>query len=1578
MFANKKNFFATFLLTIMIVMGTFVFLSPQSVRADFGDSLLTFMGCDDSNNDGLNIEDCVSSGSGSGTVTDFTDFKGTLAAPDASGYASGLTQATDARTFILNVVNFALGFLGLIAVVIVIYGGVLMVTSAGGDGMGKGKKAITYAAIGLLVVMSSFALVNTILLAPSGSEKGGSGSSINTSTIRGVAGNARFNYLADQINTIILNVYNSYQFYLGAKQNIETAEANIMAFNSSACVVPMSNCVNQFSILVDGQLNQLTNLGNNPSANAKFTTGLAAYISTINALKNEKLPQISADISSADCNTDNKFAEFNPCTTNDLQSIRAKFDNLKKSISDSMSNTTNSKFLIDGYNEQLDTAAYQTAQIYQSVYGLASSQIGQQYFSQLIPAFAGSGGAAPTTTPTTTPNIDSYQPAADTGEYAKGKDKMGKYLPIGAPLTNIDQTFIKNILKALIQIKSILENIKFVDAVISADIKQGNAPLIVNFSSVGSKDPSGFGITDDRIEWDLNGDGDFSESTDAKCPEVKQAVASCIFSKPGTYRVTVRIKPISGKKNEATGLDWDQEIAPGISYIDILVNPPSTKINLTVKPTKGGVAQPVIKYDSKTQLIQTDADKVYFLLSQAQGGLTFDATKSTFSDGNTPITNDPSSKIRWNFGINSPQNDAYMIPSDKSLTLDQVYAQAGSYQVNFEVTDKNNVIDRKIFTLVVSNIAPIIANPPQTGIVGNELTFDGSESSSDGGPIIFNWKVEKEGGVPPATAFVQPLHNWLNQVAHAAASTPSISTLPPKLLNPTKRIEDNQFYHCSMPSGKDDLLKCTFKRAGLYKITLSLNDQDGVPREVSSNVIISSNPPTAGFKMVQLTPTVPALYKLDASQLSFDPDEKDNSNLEYSWEINPATCTLIGFADDTPDGDLIKSATDAFSTQTPCTKIKGFATGASKPVVKFTQKGDYAVNLVVRTNDEPNLTSDPVESLLNVDNILDVSWGEMKPSAILQVPAASKTTPPNPDQIPELVNTKPVAPITFTFNSSQAIGYDLDFGDGLSESGEMTKGAAKQVTHNYTKTGKFSAKLSVFDADDIENELSRNIFIGDSDNPVAIVTTKVNGSEIQPQTITLDGGTKLNNVIVVNRQDNILFDADRSLNTDGTGRRLIYSWNINNNEKQSTNKQVSHTFKNLSEKDQPYIVKLKVSNEQDASQNGEDSVNLLVIGAQPIVRSITAVPQGSTLTTPVAVNLNAVGASDPDGQIVQYKWWYYDAKRPPSPEERLGLQITTVPTASISIGTRGLEGETPQYAFGLEMTDNDNVVVSTDSQNIATRLNLVAPTVQVTNGPNKAPVARFTVDRTSVNVGETVNFASSSFDPDTGGGIKEYKWDFGDGSKGENKASVGHVYQKANVEGYRVKLTVVDSNFSEATSDSVRVFVDAQAGPPVAGFTVTQAPGSKAVKFNNTSTADEAAGSKLVRYSWDFDVNVDSNGDGKKDNDIDSGDQNPSHTYPEYGIFRAKLTVEDDQGQVQSVTNFVNVKPVTPTSVAGGVVPTDKSSSGGFSSATKTTGANLFVAGDQVDPRLLIVSMAAYAILLSIAFSKNKKNSQNK
>jgi hypothetical protein len=72
--------------------------------------------------------------------------------------------SSDFRTAIRGFLNYFLGFLGLIAVAVVVYGGIMMVTAQGDDGqIGKAKKMIMWAMVGIVIVLLSYAIVSLFI-----------------------------------------------------------------------------------------------------------------------------------------------------------------------------------------------------------------------------------------------------------------------------------------------------------------------------------------------------------------------------------------------------------------------------------------------------------------------------------------------------------------------------------------------------------------------------------------------------------------------------------------------------------------------------------------------------------------------------------------------------------------------------------------------------------------------------------------------------------------------------------------------------------------------------------------------------------------------------------------------------------------------------------------------------------------------------------------------------------------------------------------------------------------------------------------------------------------------------------------------------------------------------------------------------------------------------------------------------------------------------------------------------------------------------------------------------------------------
>lgn len=70
----------------------------------------------------------------------------------------------DPRETAANIIRVGLGVLGIVAVIIVLYGGVLWMTAAGNDErVGTAKKVLFSGLIGLIIILSAFALTQFVI-----------------------------------------------------------------------------------------------------------------------------------------------------------------------------------------------------------------------------------------------------------------------------------------------------------------------------------------------------------------------------------------------------------------------------------------------------------------------------------------------------------------------------------------------------------------------------------------------------------------------------------------------------------------------------------------------------------------------------------------------------------------------------------------------------------------------------------------------------------------------------------------------------------------------------------------------------------------------------------------------------------------------------------------------------------------------------------------------------------------------------------------------------------------------------------------------------------------------------------------------------------------------------------------------------------------------------------------------------------------------------------------------------------------------------------------------------------------------
>jgi len=138
---------------------------------------------------------------------------------------------------------------------------------------------------------------------------------------------------------------------------------------------------------------------------------------------------------------------------------------------------------------------------------------------------------------------------------------------------------------------------------------------------------------------------------------------------------------------------------------------------------------------------------------------------------------------------------------------------------------------------------------------------------------------------------------------------------------------------------------------------------------------------------------------------------------------------------------------------------------------------------------------------------------------------------------------------------------------------------------------------------------------------------------------------------------------------------------------------------------------------------------------------------------------------------------------------------------------------------------------------------------------NTAPTAIFTASPLSGVAPLTVNFSALlSTDPDGDDTIKEYEWNFSDGS-GSGK-SVSHIFTSAGT--FPVVLKVIDdSGATDTAQETITVSAASGGGTtggtgPMASFTATPILGASPLTVTFNASASAYAGHAITYYSWDF------------------------------------------------------------------------------------------------------------------------------
>ena len=418
--------------------------------------------------------------------------------------------------------------------------------------------------------------------------------------------------------------------------------------------------------------------------------------------------------------------------------------------------------------------------------------------------------------------------------------------------------------------------------------------------------------------------------------------------------------------------------------------------------------------------------------------------------------------------------------------------------------------------------------------------------------------------------------------------------------------------------------------------------------------------------------------------------------------------------------------------------------------------------------------------------------------------------------------------------------WDVD-GDGSVDA--TTSGATRD--HTYGSTGEKTPSVTVADADGATAEASTSVQVVSANSaPTASLTHSPSNPETG-EAVTLDA----------------------SASSDPDGSIAEYRWDVDGDgsvDATTSGATYGHAYGSTGEK----TPSVTVADDAGATAEAADTVQVMSANTAPTA-SLTHSP--SNPETGETVTFDASGSSDPDGDVVEYRW---DVDGDGTVDD-----ITTISTYSHAYGSAG------DRTAVVTVADNEGAEAQAQS------------TVQVVSG-NTAPTAALTHSPTNPSVGETVTFdASGSSDPD--GDVVEYRWDVdGDGTVDDitTISTYSHAYGSGG--DYTARVTVVDNEGAEAQAQST---VQVASGNTAPTADLTHSPTNPSV--GETVTFDASGSSdpdgSIVEYRWDFD------GDGTVDNVTTISTY--SHAYGSSGDYGATVTVYDEDGASDLATTTVQV-----------------------------------------------------------------------
>ncbi len=459
------------------------------------------------------------------------------------------------------------------------------------------------------------------------------------------------------------------------------------------------------------------------------------------------------------------------------------------------------------------------------------------------------------------------------------------------------------------------------------------------------------------------------------------------------------------------------------------------------------------------------------------------------------------------------------------------------------------------------------------------------------------------------------------------------------------------------------------------------------------------------------------------------------------------------------------------------------------PTHKYSKTGKYTVKLTV--------TNAVGSSTATKSKYITVTTTSQTPSAVFYASPKSGNAPLS---------------VKFTDKSTgKPTKWKWDFGDG-------TSSTSQNPTHKYSKTGKYTVKLTVTNAAG-SNTATKSKYI-------TVTTTS------QAPTAVFYASPKLGNAPL-----SVKF-TDKS-----TGKPTKWKWSFGDGTS-STAKSPTHKYSKAGK----YTVKLTVTNAAGSSTATKSKYVTVTTTSQTPSAVFYASPKSGN--APLSVKFTDKSTGKP----TKWKWDFGDG------------------TSSTLQNPTHKYSKTGKYTVKLTVTNAVGSNTLTKSKYI------------IVTATSQTPVADFWGSPLSGNVPLKVTFTETSK-----GSPTSWRWDFGDGTYSTQKSPT-HTYSAAGT--YTVKLTATNAAGSTTKTKSNYIKVSGTSQAPTADFWGWPLSGKVPLKVTFTETSKGSPTS----WKWNF-------GDGTY-----STQKSPTHTYSAAGTYTVKLTATNAAGSsTKTKWNYIKV-----------------------------------------------------------------------